>query len=358
MPERMLSYADAINEALIQGMTADSSVILIGEGVPDPKAIFGTTAGLRERFGAQRVFDMPLAENGVSGICIGAALAGMRPVLVHQRVDFSLLAMDAIVNQAAKWRFLFGDDASVPLVVRALIGRGWGQGPQHAQSLQALYAHVPGLRVLMPATASDAKGMMLAALRSSDPVIFLEHRWLHSTISDVSETPYVIPLDRARVVKTGSDLTIVAFSYMVIEALRAAEWLNTQGIAAEVLDMRIARPLDLEAVLTSLARTGRLLVLDTAWKTGSVSGEVIAQVAEYGFHLLKRPPTRIALPDLPAPTAPDLADHYYPEAERVAAEALQLVRPDLSAEDAATLVTSLRRAGPRDVPYAAFKGPF
>jgi pyruvate/2-oxoglutarate/acetoin dehydrogenase E1 component len=220
---RELTYAQAIQEGLSQAMEADPRVIVIGEGVPDPKAIFATTAGLREKFGSQRVFDMPLSENGMTGICIGAALSGIRPVMVHQRIDFSLLAMDQLVNNAAKWHYMFDGLASVPLVVRVIIGRGWGQGPQHSQSLQALFAHIPGFKVVLPATPYDAKGMLISAIEDNNPVIFIEHRWLHN-IRDVVPTPgYRAPLEKARVVHAGDKITVAAFSYMSWRRCRRPE---------------------------------------------------------------------------------------------------------------------------------------
>ena len=176
---RYITYVEAIREALDQAMDLDSSVIVIGEGVPDPKAIFNSTAGLREKYGVERVFDMPLAENGLTGVCIGAAISGMRPVMIHQRIDFALLSVDQLINNAAKWYYMFNGKSNVPLVIRMIVGRGWGQGPQHSQSLQALFALVPGLKVVMPTTAHDAKGMMMAAIKDNNPVIFIEHRWLH-----------------------------------------------------------------------------------------------------------------------------------------------------------------------------------
>ncbi len=357
MPERIISYSAALHEGLQQAMLRDERVIVIGEGVPDPKAIFGTTEGLQEQFGKQRVFDMPLSENGLTGICIGAALGGMRPLLIHQRVDFALLSMDPIINHAAKWRFLFGQQAKTPLVIRALIGRGWGQGPQHAQSLQALFAHIPGLRVVMPANGSDAKGMLSAALSGNDPVLILEHRWLHHTLSPVASDYFTRPLEGASVVRKGQHVTIAAFSHMVIEAHRAADWLSEQGIEVEIIDLRVVRPLDMHSIIRSTQHTGRLLVLDTAWKTGGISAEILAQIAEQCWGELKAPPQRLALPDLPSPTAAALADAYYPEAEHIAAAILTLMKKTSKAESLQAC-SSLRRADPRDVPNAEFCGPF
>lgn len=356
MSERILTFTDALREAMQTVMAADESVMLIGEGVPDPKGIFGTTLGLQEEFGSQRVFDMPLSENGMTGICLGAAQAGMRPVMIHQRVDFLLLAMDQIINIAAKWRFLFGEGAELPVVIRTIVGRGWGQGPQHSQSLQALFAHIPGLRVVMPATARDAKGMMIAAVEDNNPVIFIEHRWLHNTQDHVPAGHYLCPLEGAEVRRQGVDVTIVAFSLMVVEALRASQWLESQNIHAEVIDMRVARPLDMNTVVASVNKTGRVLVLDTAWRTGGLSAEIIAGVSEQAFGALKTAPSRLAMPDQPVPTAPSLTESMYPEAEDIAAAVLELMGMDekQARKDSAVLI----RTGDRDVPNQNFTGPF
>jgi pyruvate dehydrogenase E1 component beta subunit len=352
---RQITQAEAIREALEQAMAEDERVILIGEGVPDPKGIFGTTSGLQERFGRARVFDMPLAENGMTGICVGAAISGLRPVMVHQRIDFALLCMDQLINTAAKWRYMFAGQVSVPLVVRVIVGRGWGQGPQHAQSLQALFAHVPGLKVVMPSSGYDAKGMLLAAIRDDNPVIFIEHRWLHGIADEVPNLPYTVPLDKAAIRRAGKEATVVAFSFMVVEALLAAKVLAEMGIELEVIDARAVRPLDMSTIIESVARTGMLIVVDTAWKTGGIAGEVVAGVVEVAFESLRRPPLRVALPDIPAPTSHHLIKDYYPDALYLArAIAAHL---DMAVSDA-ELVNRLFRATPHDVPQREFCGPF
>lgn len=353
---RSISQGEAIREALWQAMEADDRVILIGEGVPDPKTIFGTTRGLQERFGKQRVFDMPLAENGMTGIAIGAALTGMRPVMVHQRIDFMLLCMDQLINNAAKWRYMFAGQANVPLVVRTIVGRGWGQGAQHAQALHNLFAHIPGLKVALPVTAEDAKGMLIAAIKDNDPVIFIEHRWLHGLVDNVPAAPYTRSLSGAAVRRPGSDVTIAALSYMVVESLLAAEALAKQGISVEVIDMRMARPLDVTTVANSVAKTGHLVVADIGWKTGGIAGELAAAVTETAWSSLRKAPSRVALPDLPAPTSHFLAAEYYPEATTIALAVLsQLNLQDIDQE---ALRETLRRTTPADAPQREFTGPF
>ena len=354
---RLMTYAEALREATAICMREDPSVLVVGEGVPDPKGIFGTTSGLRKEFGEERVLDMPLSENGMTGVLIGMALEGFRPILVHQRVDFALLAMDQIVNNAAKWHFMFNGQGSVPLVMRVLIGRGWGQGPKHSQSLQAVFAHVPGIKVVMPATPSDAKGLLIAAVEDNNPVIFMEHRWLHGFKDEVPEGRYRVPLGKARTVQKGSRATLACFSYMTIEALRAAKFLETHGVSVEVVDMRSASPLDAETLIGSVKKTGHLLVCDTAWKTGGLSAEIIAQAGEQAMGYLKKPPRRLALDDHPIPTSHFLADACYPEAEQIAKATLELL--GLEKEKAVwDKLPDLRRKGPLDVPNFDFKGPF
>ncbi|MFH1353965.1 MAG: alpha-ketoacid dehydrogenase subunit beta [bacterium] len=346
--EREITCAEAIREAMDQAMAADDRVFIIGEGTPDPKGIFGTTLGLKEKYGEKRVMDMPVSENAVTGMCIGAALKGLRPIMTHQRVDFSLYALEQIINNAAKWHFMFGGVSSVPLVIRMIIGRGWGQGAQHSQNLQALFAHIPGLKVVMPATAYDAKGLLLASIEDNNPVIFLEHRWIHGLSGRVPEGRYQVPLGKAKVVNEGGDVTIVASSYMTVEALRAARILKDQGIGVDLIDLRTIKPLDDEMIFSSVKKTGRLVVVDSSWQTGGAAGEIIARVTEKMFASLKRVPQRIALLDMPTPSSPALTKEYYPT-YRTIVEAVSGRRWQ-NAE--------AKNAVPHDVPDKSFTGPF
>lgn len=352
---RQLTFAQAIREAVDLTMGCDPAVYTMGLGVPDPRGIFGTTLGLHDKYGSGRAFDTPTSENAMTGIAIGSALCGMRPIVTHQRVDFALLAMEQMVNQAAKWRYMFGGRASVPLVIRLIVGRGWGQGSQHSQSLQAWFAHVPGIKVVMPACPQDAKGLLISAIYDNNPVIYLEHRWLHETFGHVPEGIYTTPIGKARIARRGRDLTIVATSYAVVEALRAADALADDGVLAEVLDVRTLRPLDTEMVLESVLRTGRLMVADTGWVTGGFSGEVLAVIAERAWGKLKCPPRRFGMADCPMPTSFGLSRYCYPRPSDLYAAACEMVgvaaRPDpptLFHEDAL----------PHDVPDGSFKGPF
>ena len=350
---RIITFAEAIREALDQAMEADENVIVFGLGVDDPKAIFGTTAGLQQKYGCERVFDTPTAENAMTGVGIGAALNGIRSVMVHQRLDFFLLAMDQLVNGAAKWHFMFGGQVKVPITIRLIMGRGWGQGPTHSQNLQAWFAHIPGLKVVMPATAEDAKGLLLESIQDDNPVVFLEHRWLHNIKGEVSEEPKRIPLGKARKVREGADITLVAISYMVIEAIHAADFLVSQGISCEVLDLRTIAPLDWPSVFDSVTKTGRVLALDTGTTTGSVSGEIVARIASECWDSLKCAPQRLAMPDYPESTSVALTADYHVRAEHVADKVGEMLGRNINTD---SLVT--QREHPHDVPGDWFSGPF
>lgn len=353
MTKRLLTFSQAINEATDLCMAKDPAVYVMGLGVPDPKGIFGSTLGLQQKYGDMRVMDMPTSENGMTGVAIGSALVGMRPILTHQRIDFAVLSLEQIVNQAAKWHYMFGGQMNVSLVIRLVIGRGWGQGPQHSQSLQAWFAHVPGLKVVMPTTAYDAKGLLISSIEDNNPVIFIEHRWLYNVTANVPEGIYRVPLGQAKVMREGHDLTIVAMSYMALEALRAAEILAKDGIQAEVIDVRTLKPLDSSTILKSVRKTGRAMVVDTAWKTGGFGSEIVALVAEEAFAHLKCAPKRVALPDHPTPTSRALAKHYYPRAVHLVATAKSIL--GLSVDDS---VLYENTSIPLDVPDKSFLGPF
>lgn len=350
---RVIKFVEALREATDQLLSSDDSVYLIGEGVPDPKSIFGTTTKLKEKY-PSRVWDMPIAENGLTGVAIGSALNGMRPIMVHQRMDFTLYAMDQIVNNAAKWFSMFGGQKSVPLVVRMIIGRGWGQGNQHSQNLEMLYSHIPGLKVVAPSSAYAAKGLLIDAVRDPNPVIFIEHRWLHNTTSDVPEEMYSVPIGKARLAREGTDMTIVCWSYATLEVMKAVEFLTAQGISPEVVDMQTLRPMDLPAVKASVRKTGRLLVVDDAWKFGSLAGEIIASVAEDDSIELKSNPRRLTYPDFPSPSTHALTKYYYNGPREIVEACSALLKKDLEMGP----VTDYQTKRTHDVPDQNFKGPF
>lgn len=309
---RKLTVPEAIRETMDQALAMDKRIFIMGQGVDDPSGMFGMTLDLHKKHGKERVFDTPLSENALTGIAVGAALTGMRPVYFHNRPDFLLLAMDQIVNHASKYSYMFAGRLKVPLIIVAVIGRGWGSGAQHSQSLHGLFMHVPGLRLVMPSTAYDAKGLLVASIADGNPVMFIEHRWLFKHKSYVPEELYAIPFGRGLVRRKGKDVTIVGISYMVIEALRAAEELQKEGCDAEVIDPRTLRPLDEEIILESVKKTGHLVIVDTDWRTCGAASEIASIVAQKGFKYLKSAIKIVAWPDVPVPSGHVLEEAFYP----------------------------------------------
>lgn len=315
---RTLTYAQAINEAFHQVMENDPRVFVLGQGVNNPWYVGTTAEGLDRRFGPSRVIDPPISENAMNGVVIGAALTGMRPITIHPRVDFLVMGLEQLVNEAANWAYVFAGQVSVPMVVRAIINRGGEQGAQHSQALQATFMHVPGLKVIMPATPYDAKGLLIAAVQDDNPVVYIDDRWLYDERGEVPEEMYAVPLGKASVVREGRDVTVVATSFMVREAARAAEKLAAEGISVELVDVRSLKPLDTEAICASVRKTGRLVVADAAWRTAGAAAEVAACVFESAFTALKAPVRRVTLPDVPAPSSPTEERAYYPGVNEVA----------------------------------------
>ena len=309
---RKLQYSLAINEALHQMMVEDESVFLIGQGVKSPWYVGNTARGLVERFGSERVIDTPVSENAITGSAIGAALVGMRPVVVHPRVDFMMYALDPIINEAANWHYMFGGKLSVPVVIWGIINRGGEQAAQHSQALHALFAHIPGLKVVMPSTPYDAKGLMIAAIKDDNPVVYIDDRWLYEIEGEVPEEIYEVAIGKAATRKEGKDVTLVATSYMVHNAVHAAKEMARDGIDVEVLDMRTVKPLDKELLLASVEKTGRLVVADGGWKTCGIAAEITSLVFEEAFAYVKAPVVRVTLPDVPAPASSALEKIYYP----------------------------------------------
>lgn len=358
-PAREITAAEAIGEATRQAMRADPRVIVLGEGVTDPKTIFGTTHGLLEEFGRERVLEMPLSENGFTGMAIGAALLGTRPIVIHQRVEFSLLAFEQIVNNAAKLCYVSQGQHRVPIVLRLIVGRGWGQGPAHSQCLDALFAHVPGLKVVLPSNAVDAKGLLLGAIADDAPVIFIEHRWMHSARGNVPLAADPLPLDGPRRVRAGRDATVVASSYSTLEARQAAEALSRVGCEVELFDLRVVRPLDERPIAESVARTGRLLVVDSGFVDFGVGAEICTRVTRACFEQLLAPPERLGLGAHPTPSSAALSAHYYPRSTHIAEAIGRAVGLPESALTAVREELCARRDGlPLDIPHPAFRGPF
>lgn len=328
---RKIKYSQALSEGTVLSMERDPDIFMTGIAVDYPSGIFGSTTEATRRF-PKRVFDAPAMENALTGIAIGAAAVGKRPIIVHPRNDFMFLAFDMMINLAAKWKYMYGGNAgSVPIVVRAVIGKGWGQGASHSQSLQSVLAHFPGLNVVMPAFPADAKGLMMSALKSTSPVIMLEHRTLYDTEGDVPEGEHYTPIGKAAVVREGKDLTIVATSFMAYEAVHAAEQLAREGVSAEVVDARSIRPLDEETILRSVRKTGRLIVADTSWELCGFTSEVAALAAEKAFSSLKAPVRRINVANCPAPVSMPLEKAFYPTATTIARAALSMLGKHSSA---------------------------
>jgi len=327
---RELTYAQAINEALHQLMEQDERVFLIGQGVTSPWYVGTTTVGLIDRFGERRVIDTPVSENGITGIAAGAAIAGMRPIVVHPRMDFMYYAMDQIANHIANWHFMLGGKASVPLVIWGIINRGGEQAAQHSQALQAIFTHIPGCKVLTPSNPYDAKGLLISAVMDEDPVIYVDDRWLYTQRGEVPEEVYSVPLGRGMLLREGNHVTLVAISYMVTEALKAAEMLLDEGIDAEVIDPRSLKPLDTELIFESVRKTGRLVIADGGWRTCGIAAEIAALVSEHLFNFLKAPVKRVTLPDAPAPASTALERVYYPTARDIIRSVKEIMEKDKS----------------------------
>jgi pyruvate dehydrogenase E1 component beta subunit len=324
---RELSYAQAIQEALAIAMEQDDRVFLMGEDIGIYGGAFQVTGDLVQRFGSDRVMDTPISELGGAGVAVGAALTGMRPVFEFQFSDFATLAMEQIVNQAAKLRYMLGGNVSVPLVMRFPVGSGTGAAAQHSQSLEAWFAHVPGLKVVQPTTPYDAKGLLLAAIADPDPVMFFEHKLLYKTKGYVPEGHYTVPLNKAETRRKGRDLTIVATGIMVQKSLEAAEMLAAESIEAEVIDLRSLRPMDMPAIIDSVKRTHRLLVVYEGVKTLGIGTEISASIAESeAFDFLEAPIMRLGGAEVPMPYNPELEKAAVPQVSDIVDISRRLAR--------------------------------
>lgn len=326
---RKLKYKEALEEAYLQCMSLDDSIFIAGIGVDYSGFVFGSMQKIVQKFGAKRIFDTPAMENGLTGIAIGAAAMGKRPVIVHLRNDFMFLAFDQMINLAAKWKYMYGGNSgSVPIVIRAIVGKGWGQGATHSQSLHTVLGYFPGLKVVMPAFPQDAKGLTIAALQENCPVVILEHRSLYETTGFVSFKCEPIEIGKANIVRKGTDITLVSVSYMVRECIIAAEALSHLGISVEVLDLRSVRPLDEQAIIDSLKNTGNMMVVDCGWKKFGITSEVAAICAEKGFTYLKNPVKRLSWPDCPLPVSAKLENAFYPNASTISKEIMKFFGQD------------------------------
>ena len=333
--KRIQTFCEAIREAHIQEMERDPKIFVYGIDVDDHKGTYGSTLGLAERFGRDRCFATPLAEDSLLGFGLGAAINGFRPINVHIRADFLLLAMNQLTNMVSSFHYGSGGALNVPIVIRSMIGRGWGQGFQHSKTMHSVFAHIPGLKVVMPTTPYDAKGLLIAAIRDDNPVLFFEHRWLYWQEGEVPEEPYTVPIGQARILRQGSDVTVVATSWMNVEAREAARVLAKRNISVEIVDPRTIAPLDIDTITASVSKTGHLIVADYDWIPYGFGAEVAALVSEKCFGELKSPVERLGFAHTPCPTTRPLEDVFYPTAVdiiRVIERKLGLKPADLSAE--------------------------
>lgn len=320
--------------AMEKEMEADPDVFVFGLDVPDHKRIFGSTKGLVEKFGLERCFGTPLSEDAMTGVALGAAISGLRPVHVHIRVDFMMLAMNQIVNMISNLRYMSGGKLKIPLVIRAVIGRGWGQSAQHSKSLHGVFAHIPGLKVILPTSPQDAYSLLRSAIRDDNPVIFLEHRWLYDIEGEVDLNKQV-PLGKACLHRQGRDITILTTSWMTVEAMKAAEVLERRGISLEVIDVRSVYPLDEETIISSVRKTKRCIVADYDWTYCGFSAELAALISYHCFDCLEQPIERLGFAHVPCPTTRPLENLYYPNAVhiiRAVEKILGLEASDLSGE--------------------------
>ncbi len=324
---RNITYAQAIKEAMCEEMRRDKDVFLLGEDVGVYGGAFGVSEGMIEEFGSERVMDTPISEAAIAGTAVGAAVSGMRPIVEIMFSDFVTITMDQIVNQAAKMRFMFGGQAKVPLVLRAAGGSGTGAAAQHSQSLEAWFCHVPGLKVVMPSTPRDAKGLLKAAIRDDNPVIFIEHKLLYKESGEVPEGDYIVPLGKADVKREGSDVTVIAYSRMLKLCLDSAGSFAKEGISLEVIDLMTLKPLDTKTIIESAKKTGRVLIVHEACTTGGTGGEIAAVIAgSEAFHNLKAPIKRLGGLDIPIPFSKELERNAVPTIERINEAIRELIK--------------------------------
>lgn len=314
---RKLSYSLALNEALKQIMAFDQNVFIMGQGVKSPWYVGNTCRDLIALYGEDRVIDTPISENAMTGAAVGAALTGMKAVIMHPRTDFALYAFDPIINQAANWSYMNGGRASVPVVFWLVVNRAGEQAAQHSQALHSLFAHIPGLKVIAPSNAYDVKGLLISAIRDPNPVVFIDDRWLYGKEGIVPEEIYEIPIGKGIVRNEGIDVTVVSSSFLSTESFLVTESLKNEGISVDLIDLRSIKPLDIDLIINSVKKTGRLVIVDGSWKTNSISSEISASVNEALFGILKSPVVRLNLPEAPAPASRTLESEYYITKEKI-----------------------------------------
>lgn len=347
-------FAEQINEGLVEILSSDQKALIMGLGVTDPKGIFGTTLGLLEKYGPSRVIETPTSENAITGIGVGLAITGYRPIMVHQRLDFFLLAMDQLVNSAAKWHYMFGGQQSVPITIRLITGRGWGQGPTHSQNLHSWLTHIPGLKVVMPAFASDVKKLLIASVNDPNPVIFIEDRWCHVQRIDRNLIKSAhLEIGKAEVIEIGNDLTIVSAGFSTIQCLRAVKFLKKYEVNVELVDLKTLKPLDIDAILTSVTKTRKLLVVDSGTEISSFASEIISLVTRLAFNKLQQAPEMITAPDVPEPTSHGVIGEFKFNSTDIAKKTLKILNKNPESFDFSELTDDLP-----DAPNSNFSGPF
>jgi acetoin:2,6-dichlorophenolindophenol oxidoreductase subunit beta len=312
-----ISYSDTINKTLDYLLTTDDKVLLIGQGVKSPWYVGSTCNGLADKFGEERIIDTPISENGMTGAAVGSSIVGMKPIIVHPRMDFMLYAFDPIINQAANWSYMSGGKSHASVVIWAIINRGGEQAAQHSQALYSIFAHIPGLKVITPSTPYDVKGLLISAVMDPDPVVFVDDRWLYNQTGEVPEEEYTIPIGKGVIRREGKDVSLISFSHTMNIAASAAATLAKEGIDVELVDLRSIKPYDKELLESTIKKTGRAVIVDGSWKTGSFSAEISAFLSEHAFSDLKSPIIRICLPDAPAPASSALEKNYYISSDRI-----------------------------------------
>ena len=355
MPNKTTDFAEQIKEGLDEVLGTDQKSLIMGLGVTDPKGVFGTTLGLFDKYGPRRVIETPTSENAMTGIGVGLAITGYRPIMVHQRLDFFLLAMDQLVNSAAKWHYMFGGQQSVPLTIRLITGRGWGQGPTHSQNLHSWFTHIPGLKVVMPAFASDAKKLLVASILDPNPVIFIEDRWCHVQKIDRISIPSnsTLEIGKAELIENGNELTIVSAGFSTIQSLRAVKFLQKQNIVVDLVDLKTLKPLDIDTILNSVIKTGKLLVVDSGPAISSFASEIVSLVSRLGFNHLKQAPEIITAPDIPEPTSYGVTSHFKFNSADIAFKVIEMLGKEANSFNLDELVDLQH-----DVPNSSFTGPF
>jgi acetoin:2,6-dichlorophenolindophenol oxidoreductase subunit beta len=336
MKTHEITFCEAIKEALDQEMERDSNIFIYGIGVSDHKAIFGSVAGLADKYGLKRCLETPLCEDSLAGFGLGAAINGLRPIYIHIRADFLLLAMNQLANMISNWNYISGGKLKVPLVIRVVIGRGWGQGCQHSKSMQSIYAHIPGLKVVMPTTPMDMKGLLISAIRDDNPVIIMEHRWLYWQKGTVPIGPYTVPIGEPNLLREGKDITVAATSWMNIEAMKAAEILHRRGVELEIIDIRTITHFNDSIIIESVKKTGNCIVADNDWSYCGFNAEVTSNIYSKCLGYLSNPIERIGFEHVPCPTARCLENKFYPNAVsiiRSVEKLLDLSKTDTSQDD-------------------------